>query len=350
MAAAVKDVLLVGFGAVGSIYALILKRSGLARVTVVARSNYESVKRDGMHIMSEKYGDIPSWQPDRLFPSVRDALDRPYSYVVVATKFLPGISPNSALLEPLLSASYPHPQPGYVLLQNGLGIETELHDAASKLSEKGHPKILSCTVYIGANLLSETVVQHSDYDRLTIGLYKPENQTEESKVPEEISLLEDIGGIFKAGGSDITLVPEIQSHRFKKNFWNLAFASFATLSGYPVRAIFQEPAVEGQVVPVIRAVMREKLAVGRAMGFDETALPSSIVEDIIASTGNIHRRLDSKHKASMLLDYEKGRPLEIEAIVGEVVRNARKLNVDVPRIETLYALLLIIQGQLLKKR
>ncbi|PAV17691.1 hypothetical protein PNOK_0617700 [Pyrrhoderma noxium] len=83
---AVKDVLLVGFGAVGVIYSLVLKRSGKARVTVVARSNFEAVERDGIHIKSEKYGEIPNWRPDRLCRSLDEALDKPYSYVLVATK------------------------------------------------------------------------------------------------------------------------------------------------------------------------------------------------------------------------------------------------------------------------
>lgn len=66
------------------------------------------------------------------------------------------------------------------------------------------------------------------------------------------------------------------------------------------------------------------------MGFDEEALPSSIVETCIKGTADIHVRPDSKHKASMLLDLELGRPLEIEVILGEVVRKAHKLGVDIP--------------------
>jgi 2-dehydropantoate 2-reductase len=45
------------------------------------------------------------------------------------------------------------------------------------------------------------------------------------------------------------------------------------------------------------------------------------------------------YKTSMLLDYEAGRPMEVEAILGNAVRIARNLGVSVPRMETLYALL-----------
>ncbi|THH07907.1 hypothetical protein EW145_g3063 [Phellinidium pouzarii] len=333
MPAPAKDVLLVGFGAqcLRPIDAFILKRGGLARVTAVARSNYEAVKRDGMHIMSGKYGDHPSWQPDRLCSSLSEALDRPYSYVFVATKFLPDVLPTTTLLAPLLSPAYAHPQPAYVLLQNGLGIEDALYKAISGLPQKEEaPTIVSCTVNIGTNLLSDNVVEHGNFDRLVVGLYKPGNYTDESQTTEEVALLEDVGKMLKAGGSEVMLVPEIQRHRFKKNFWNLCFSSIATLSSYPLRAIFQDPTIEKQVLPVLYAIMQENLAVGRAMGFDEAALPSSVIEETIRQTGEIHRRADSKHKASMLLDYEKGRPMEIEVILGEIVRKANELKVDIP--------------------
>lgn len=83
--------------------------------------------------------------------------------MLVATKVLPGISPTSSLLQPILSCSYKHPQPAFVLLQNGLGIENDLYEAALKALSAGAPRILSCTVNIGTNLLSENVVQHNDF-------------------------------------------------------------------------------------------------------------------------------------------------------------------------------------------
>lgn len=52
-----------------------------------------------------------------------------------------------------------------------------------------------------------------------MGLYKPGNYTDKSQTLEEVELLDDIGGMLTAGGTEVTLVPEIQSHRFRKNFW-----------------------------------------------------------------------------------------------------------------------------------
>ena len=85
------------------------------------------------------------------------------------------------------------------------------------------------------------------------------------------------------------------------------------------------------------------------------------------NTGRLHSTADSNHRPSMLVDSELGRPIEVELILGEVIRLARKYNVEVPvsccfydfvplslivlqRMETLYALLIVVQNQILRKR
>lgn len=69
----------------------------------------------------------------------------------------------------------------------------------------------------------------------------------------------------------------------------------------------------------------------------------------------------------MLLDAKGGKPIEVEVIVGEVVRMAKEKGVAVPvgvtrsytvsklityflkRVEMLYALLIVVQNQILRK-
>ena len=67
----------------------------------------------------------------------------------------------------MLSTEYANKygQPTYVLLQNGLGIEDELYDVAAKLN-CGKPRILSCTINIGTNLVGEREVMHSNFVRM----------------------------------------------------------------------------------------------------------------------------------------------------------------------------------------
>jgi 2-dehydropantoate 2-reductase len=50
------------------------------------------------------------------------------------------------------------------------------------------------------------------------------------------------------------------------------------------------------------------------------------------------------YKTSMALDYENGRPMEIEAILGNVVRAARKLHVATPALDAIYAIAKMVEG------
>ena len=55
------------------------------------------------------------------------------------------------------------------------------------------------------------------------------------------------------------------------------------------------------------------------------------------------------YKTSMLLDFESGRPMEVEAILGNAVRIADLEGVPVPHLKTIYALLGIIDKRNIKK-
>lgn len=58
------SVLVVGCGGVGTIVTLNLQSGGKARVTAVLRSNYEHVKKHGIHIRSLDHGVVESFRPD----------------------------------------------------------------------------------------------------------------------------------------------------------------------------------------------------------------------------------------------------------------------------------------------
>lgn len=111
---------------------------------------------------------------------------------------------------------------------------------------------------------------------------------------------------------------------------NVAFSSYSTLTRHPLPAIFRDPSIAAKVVPNIRNILTELLAVGRARGFDAVALPDNTIENCIEGTCKLHIRTDSKHRPSMLVDAENNRAIEAEVIFGEVVRIAKEVGVDVP--------------------
>lgn len=68
------------------------------------------------------------------------------------------------------------------------------------------------------------------------------------------------------------------------------------------------------------------------MGYpdNEDGLPSSLIDSTILHTAELHRDPAHTTLPSMLLDAQNGLPIEVEVILGEVVRMAKEMGVDVP--------------------
>lgn len=169
------DVLIIGLGAVGTVYGYVLSQNQDVQVTAIARSQYATLK-DGIHIKSDKFGDIPRWTPYRIVQDVEQANDRPYKYIICAMKCLPDLLPTASILAPFLEGKYADTSssvdledgPTVVLLQNGCGIEVPLARAYP------HVPIVSCVVWVGANLLPGGVVTHGSLEQLIMGLFTGE--------------------------------------------------------------------------------------------------------------------------------------------------------------------------------
>jgi 2-dehydropantoate 2-reductase len=93
--------------------------------------------------------------------SIEEVLDTAFDYVVVTTKAIPEVETTPHLLGPLVSGQYRYPQPTYVLLQNGLNVEKDLH-AALKL-HYDRPLIISCALYIMTNITADGEVTHGKF-------------------------------------------------------------------------------------------------------------------------------------------------------------------------------------------
>lgn len=209
-------------------------------------------------------------------------------------------------------------------------------------------------------------------DRVQMGVYRP-TTTNASNTPAEEALLKEFGDMLSAGGSEVTIFPEIQRIKFSKNFWNCVLGATAALSRLPLYAIFRpphmdpgasgsppaadaaglrpetkdmsasqkavadipsrSPLIHEHTVPLLYDTLTEMYALGTALfpaTEDGPGLDPDIVMRTMKNTSGLHAVPDSKHKASMLLDLEHGRPLELEVVMGEVVRLGRKMGVPMP--------------------
>lgn len=123
---------------------------------------------------------------------------------------------------------------------------------------------------------------------MTLGMYRHGDCLTTSNTEEESAILRDFGGMLEAGGTELTIVPEIQRHKFAKTFWNIAFSSFSTLTNSPLTAMFRPPPgiadegqvhtytpyvapvteqlVRGETLPVLQSILEEMVALGQFRG------------------------------------------------------------------------------------
>lgn len=97
----------------------------------------------------------------------------------------------------------------------------------------------------------------------------------------------------------------------------------------------QATALDTELYTHIAGVMKEILELSvRVLG---ESLPSSLptIETVLHGV----KEDVSGSRPSMWHDWAAGRRLELDAILGEVLRQARAVNVDMPRTQTVYALL-----------
>ena len=99
----------------------------------------------------------------------------------------------------------------------------------------------------------------------------------------------------------------------------------------------------------LKDIMAEVLTVARASLTPSPAveqeLSDAVIDRIIANENP-----KSVFRPSMLADLDYGRPMEVEAIVGGVLRRARAKGVPTPKLDLIYAGLSVIQSNLIKGR
>ncbi|KAI0712431.1 ketopantoate reductase PanE/ApbA C terminal-domain-containing protein [Earliella scabrosa] len=347
------DVCVIGFGAIGALYAYALDKSPTVRVTAVCRSNYDALQEHGLDIESDRLGTRNAWKPYRVVRTVEEAADRLYAYVICAYKCIPEITTTPALLSPILSklrsgdgtSSEGRPTT-FVLLQNGIGIEDDLLEALSKISAPTVVISGCCWVDTTAVDGGRKVVQHGN-ETLVLGYHLPATSTSANESVEKTAQdsLNALCALFSAAGSVTQAAPDADIARWRKVLWNASFSTLCTLTRAHVGDVLANPSSR----QALKDIMAEVLTVARASlppspAVDET-LSDAVIDSIIE-----HENPQSVFRPSMLVDLDCGRPMEVEAIVGGVLRRARAKGVPTPRLDLVYAGLSVIQGKLIGGR
>ncbi|KAF8605320.1 2-dehydropantoate 2-reductase [Ceratobasidium sp. AG-I] len=322
-------ILIVGAGAVGCFYASRLHaEQGNPRVEVslVCRSNYKAIAEKGVTLKTRSFGDY-TFTPKHVFASVAEAGKHQeiWDYVVVTTKALPDVSDDSEIVVPLVTRG----RSSIVLIQNGVGVEEPYR--------KRFPEnpVLSAVTVISAEQVEPGVIVQNRWTRISIGAYTDGIGKDER--PEYNRLFVELlknGGVKDAeeyGENDLQMV------RWHKIAINASMNPSSVLSNGTGNArMSQDPELRDHLRETMLEVFRAAEAVlGRPVP-PSLATADKILTSTERNTGG---------KPSMLLDWERGAAMELEVILGNPIRAAKAKGVDMPRLQTMYALLKMAQAR-----
>jgi 2-dehydropantoate 2-reductase len=317
-------ILIVGTGSIGIVYSVIFTRAG-AEVVCVCRSNYDEARASGLKLESQLFGD------QTIHPTVVSSVDeaartsdKPFDYVVVATKSFPGSQLQSVQsLKPMLNNA----ATSVVLLQNGIGIEKDYHQE--------HPgtQIISGVVYMPTSRTSPTSVKHTEVERLYLG---------PSPFGDKHGLAEGLSTVLRAGGATVSDCEDIQGERWKKIVANGTWNPLCALSRC---RDLQLLAASPLTLQVVNDIMREICAVAAACGYAKYANEEAIAFQLSRSRAREYPGVEP----SMMADMDSGREMEVEAILGGIVKYSQEYNIEVPRLETIYILLVGLNSSFKKQ-
>jgi 2-dehydropantoate 2-reductase len=307
-----------GAGAVGGLMAAWLARSG-HDVSVVARgAQLAAIRRDGLRVRSgtalERFSVKADADPAKLGPQ---------DYVLVAVK-AQSLTEVGERIAPLLGVDT-----SIVTAMNGVpwwffdrlafhgGRERlESLDPGGKLA-RAMPtdRIVGCVIHLAASTPEPGLISHNMGKKLIVGEPGGRNGTRTSRIAQAL----------RDAGFEVIATPAIEKAFWVKLLGNVSFNPVSALTLSTADRLIESAPVKRYMV----SIMREVLAIGRAVGVDADIDPEARI-DMARALG--------KFKTSMLQDLEAGKPLEIDGLLAGTLEIARKAGVDAPFTESLFGL------------
>ncbi|HZW20026.1 2-dehydropantoate 2-reductase [Noviherbaspirillum sp.] len=301
-------ILVIGAGAIGAFYGAALQAAG-AEVSVVCRSEVDAVRENGFSIESKRLGDRV-FRPAQVLRAAGDYSGGPPDYALVCVKVVEGTD-RAALLRDAVG-----PQTAIVLIENGVEIEDEIAAAFPQ------NELISALAFVQVSRIAPGKVRHFAFGDLSFGNY-PGGLTARAK---------QLGALFESAGIKCALTEDVVTARWQKCLWNAVFNPISVMGGVLDTGHILGTA-EGEAL--VRRTMEEVCSVAAATGHP---LDRALIGQFIEGT-----RKAPAYKTSMALDYENGRPMETEVILGNAVRAGRREKVAIPSLEALYALMKMVE-------
>jgi 2-dehydropantoate 2-reductase len=303
---------IVGCGAMGSVYAGLLADAG-NDITAIDRwqQHVDAINQHGLRIEGAS--------GDRTV-RIRAATNAPHEemdLVVIAVKA------SDVALGARQAASLLGANTAVLTIQNGVGGADGVAEivGADRL-------IVGIASGFGASLKGPGHAHHNAMKAIRFGAY--------AGLPLE--RVKNIADAWDTAGFDAEAVADINAMQWEKLICNVAYSAPCLLTGMTVGEVMNDE----YVGPISRAAATEAWKVARALGI------AIKVDDPVALARAFGAQMPHA-KPSTLLDFEAGRPSEIDVINGTVPREGEKIGVDTPVNRTLVALVKIKERGLAQK-
>ena len=307
-----------GAGAIGGFLGAGLALAG-SEVTLIARGPHlEAMQKHGLKLV----------EGDRIRQARVHAVEDPHEageqdYVIVTLK-AHSVPPVVNSFAPML-----HRETAVVWGVNGIpwwyfyGLEGDYRDRRLPCLDPddrlwtrlGPERMIGCVVYPAAEVIEPGTIRHIEGERFSLG----EPSGERSERVKRLSQL------LIAAGFKAPVRPRIRDELWVKLWGNLSFNPISALTCSTLAGLGRDSGTR----EVIRAMMIEGQAVGEAIG--------------VRFPVDVDKRMNGaievgEHKTSMLQDLERGRPMEIDALVGAVQDMGRMVGIPTPSIDVVLAL------------
>lgn len=295
--------LVLGAGGIGAYYGARLLAAG-EEVEFVAR---------GEHLKALCNSGLSVTHPDFTFDEPVNAMDQKtlvetqsadaFDLIILTIKAGATEEVMQGLQPWLASAGTP-----VLSLQNG--VDNEITIASYVGSDR---TVGGLAVRIGGHIMRPGVIEATGVAQVVMGAWKCAQDNQQLQIK-----LQDVADCFNKAAIPTTLSDEIQKALWRKLLINNGVNPLSALTGLDTHRLTAHPVLTGTVYQLM----------------EEAALAAT-ADDVTLEQGDIDEMYQlicqfDAIKTSMLVDREKGRPLELDAISGVVVERCNKLGREAP--------------------
>jgi 2-dehydropantoate 2-reductase len=308
-----------GAGAIGGYLAVELALSG-QEVCVVARgAHLEAIQKNGLKLLihgGERVARVAAVSdPARLGHQdfVICALKAHQAFESAAS-FWPLLGPDTAVVTAMNGI------PWWYFHQTGSRFEGRFLESVDPGGRQwkciGPQRAIGCVVEPACEVIAPGVIAHHQFNRFILG--EPNGQSSDR--------VQHLSRALIAAGFDAPVRDNIRWNIWLKLWGNVCFNPISTLTGATLGRMTSDPELRS----LCKTLMLETQGVNEALGVH---IPTEMMERRLAGAAAA-----ADHKMSMLQDLERGRSLEIDALVGVVFELGRLTGVPTPTVAVVLAL------------